>query len=313
MTISRRILITGGAGNIGASLARRLVNDEKNFVVIVDNLVTGKMEKLPDGPHQNWRFFRADVNEYDDIVPIMVSGSFDYVFHYAAIVGVSRTLENPHLVLRDIRGFDNVLGLAKNTGVRRVFFASSSEVYGEATQVPQREETTPLNSRLPYAVVKNVGEAYFRTFSQEFGLDHTIFRFFNTYGPLQSTDFVVSRFIDRALRDEDLTIYGDGSQSRTFCYIDDNLDFTQKVLEEDLWVNATVNVGNDCEVTVSQLAEKIVSITGSKSRIVHVPALPEGDMSRRCPDVSKMLSTLGRPLVSIEEGIRRTINSALTE
>jgi UDP-glucose 4-epimerase len=309
----RRILITGGAGNIGASLARRLVTNPDNFVVVVDSLVTGSLEKLPSKSHANWRFVRADVNSYDDLAPIMVSQAFDAVFHYAAIVGVKRTLENPHLVLKDIRGFENVLGLAKNTGVRRVFFASSSEVYGEAAEIPQREATTPLNSRLPYAVVKNVGEAYFRTFSQEFGLNHTIFRFFNTYGPLQSADFVVSRFIGQALRGENLTIYGDGNQSRTFCYIDDNLDFTEKVLEEDLWLNETVNVGNDREITVTELAEKVISITGSQSQVVHLPPLPEGDMSRRCPDVSKMLSTLERPLVPIEEGIRLTAMAARAE
>lgn len=306
----RKILITGGAGNIGGSLARRLVQNPDNYVVIVDNMLTGNSNKLPSRSFENWLFIRGDVNCREDIAPIMTAHRFDVVFHYAAVVGVRRTLENPHLVLNDIKGFENVLSLAKNTGTRRVFYSSSSEVYGEPIEVPQREDTTPLNSRLPYAIVKNVGEAFFRTYSQEFGLDHTIFRFFNTYGPLQSTDFVVSRFIKQAVRGEELTIYGDGSQSRTFCYIDDNLDFTEKVLDEDLWLNATVNVGNDREVSVGDLAEKVVSITQSKSRIVHLPPLPEGDMSRRCPDVSKMLSTLGRPLVSIEEGIRRTAAAA---
>jgi UDP-glucose 4-epimerase len=304
--MSKRILITGGAGNIGASLARRLVMNPENYVVIVDSLATGSLEKLPSAANSNWHFVRADVNHYQDIAPIIISGAFDVVFHYAAVVGVKRTLENPQLVLRDIRGFENILGLSKNTGVRRVFYASSSEVYGEATEIPQREATTPLNSRLPYAVVKNVGEAYFRTYYHEFGLNYTIFRFFNTYGPLQSDDFVVSRFISQAIRGEDLTIYGDGSQSRTFCYIDDNLDFTEKVLEKDLWLNATVNVGSDQEVKIADLAEKVVAIIGSKSRIVHLPPLIEGDMSRRCPDVSKMMSTLDRQLTPIEEGIRRT-------
>lgn len=302
--------MTGGGGNIGGSLARRLVQNPKNFVVIVDNMLTGTLAKLPSRSFSNWRFVRADANCFEDIMPIMTAHTFDAVFHYAAVVGVRRTLENPHLVLRDIKGFENILSTAKNIGTRRVFYSSSSEVYGEAIEVPQREDTTPLNSRLPYAIVKNVGEAFFRTYSQEFGLDHTIFRFFNTYGPLQSTDFVVSRFIRQALAGEDLTIYGDGSQSRTFCYIDDNLEFTEKVLEEDLWLNETVNVGNDREVTVAELAEKVLTITRSKSRIVHLPPLSEGDMSRRCPDVSKMLTTLGRPLISIEEGIERTVAAA---
>lgn len=305
--MQRKILITGGAGNIGGSLAKRLVTNPDNYVVVVDNLLTGRPDKLPDAALGNWKFIRADVNKITDIAPVMTAYGFDVVFHYAAVVGVRRTLDNPRLVLEDIKGFENVLGLAKNTGVARVFFSSSSEVYGEAVEVPQREDTTPLNSRLPYAIVKNVGEAFFRTYSQEYGLPHTIFRFFNTYGPLQSSDFVVSRFIDQALRGEDLTIYGDGSQSRTFCYIDDNLDFTERVLEDGAWENQTVNVGNDREVSVAELAGMVLEITGSRSRLVHLPPLPDGDMSRRCPDVSKMLGTLGRPLVTIEDGIRRTV------
>jgi UDP-glucose 4-epimerase len=111
---------------------------------------------------------------------------FDYVFHYAAVVGVKRTLENPVLVLEDLQGIRNVLTLCKNTGVKRVFYASSSEVYGEPVHLPQHEHNTPLNSRLPYAVVKNAGESFCRSYFQEYGLEYTIFRFFNTYGPKQS-------------------------------------------------------------------------------------------------------------------------------
>src|SRR5437588_12842334 len=122
------------------------------------------------------------------------------------------------MVLDDIKGIQNVLHLAKNTGVKRVFFSSSSEVYGEPVEFPQNEFTTPLNSRLPYAVVKNVGEAFLRSYKQEFDLDYTIFRFFNTYGPKQSSDFVMTKFIKAALANDRITIYGDGSQTRTFCY-----------------------------------------------------------------------------------------------
>lgn len=191
----RKILITGGAGNIGGSLARRLVQDSGNYVVIVDNLLTGSAGKLPDAKHRNWKFIKADVNQFNDIAPVVTSGSFNYVFHYAAVVGVQRTLAYPRLVLNDIDGIRNILDLAKNTGVDRVFYSSSSEVYGEPVEVPQVEATTPLNSRLPYAIVKNVAEAFCRSYQQEYGLDYTVFRFFNTYGPLQSEDFVISKFI----------------------------------------------------------------------------------------------------------------------
>ena len=208
--------------------------------------------------------------------------------------------------MRDVDGIKHILNLSKSTRVKRVFFSSSSEVYGEPFEIPQREETTPLNSRLPYAIVKNIGEAYLKSYQQEFGLDYTIFRFFNTYGPNQSADFVISRFIQLALRGEDITIYGDGSQTRTFCYIDDNISIAEKCINENICINETLNVGNDNEMTIVELAEKIITQLNSSSKIIHLPPLPEGDMKRRCPDISRMKQILNRPLTSLEEGIEKT-------
>lgn len=304
--MTKKILITGGAGNIGGSLARRLVTNPENFVVIVDNLLTGSKNKLPDPSYKNWRFIKVNVNDRLDIAPVVSAGNFDYIFHYAAVVGVQRTLENPKMVLDDIDGVRNILDLAKNTGVKRVFFSSSSEVYGEPVEIPQVEATTPLNSRLPYAIVKNVAEAFCKSYQREYGLDYTIFRFFNTYGPLQSEDFVISRFIGQALRNEDLTIYGDGGQTRTFCYIDDNLDATIATMDRELCINDVMNVGSDVEVSVVTLAHLIINLLGSKSKIVHLPPLKEGDMTRRKPDITKMRAVLDRELLSLDEGIRRT-------
>jgi UDP-glucose 4-epimerase len=298
-----KILITGGAGNVGGSLARRLIENPEYFVVVVDNLLTGSLKKLPNSSYKNWKFIKADVNNLNEIMPIMVSNNFDYVFHYAAVVGVQRTLDNPKMVLDDINGIKNILDLAKSTSVKRVFFSSSSEVYGEPVEIPQKEATTPLNSRLPYAIVKNVAEAFCRSYQQEFDLDYTIFRFFNTYGSLQSDDFVISKFVNLALNSQDITIYGDGSQTRTFCYIDDNLDATIACMEQGLCINDVMNVGSDLEMTVLKLAEEIISITGSKSRVVHLPALKEGDMTRRNPDISKMKKILNRDLLSLNQGI----------
>ncbi len=303
----RNILITGGAGNVAGSLAARLVQDKDNYVVIVDNLLTGCVSKLPSKEHLNWKFIKADVNNFNEIASIMSSLSFDIVFHYAAVVGVKRTLLHPKMVLNDIDGIKNVLDMAKNTGVKRVFFSSSSEVYGEPVEIPQHEERTPLNSKLPYSIVKNVGEAFLKSYYQEYGLEYGIFRFFNTYGPRQSTDFVISKFIHSALKGNDITIYGDGSQTRTFCYIDDNLDVTEKILNENLMVNDVLNIGSDLEMTILQLAQAVIQHTNSKSNIVHLSALLEGDMTRRKPDNSKMLSILGKPLTTLEEGIRKTI------
>jgi UDP-glucuronate decarboxylase len=304
--MKRKILITGGAGNVGGSLARRLAADPDNYIVIIDNLSTGSRDKLPQNNFCNWRLIKADCNKIEEMTPIMCSMSFDYVFHYAAVVGVKRTLEFPRMVLDDIRGIENVLVLSKSTGVKRVFYSSSSEVYGEPVEFPQRESTTPLNSRLPYAIVKNLGEAFFKSFYQEYGLQYTIFRFFNTYGPLQSTDFVVSRFIDLALRGEPLKIYGDGLQTRTFCYIDDNLDTIHEILYKDIAINEVINIGSDVELAVLDLASIVINRLNSKSSIVHLPPLKEGDMSRRLPDIVRMRSILRRDLTPLEIGICKT-------
>ena len=300
----KRILITGGAGNVGGSLARELVRRGNADVLVVDNLQTGSLDKLPSAGDR-FSFIRADVNEYTDIAPVFFGFRPDFVFHYAATVGVERTTQNPMMVLDDIAGIRNVLTLSKGLGVSRIFYSSSSEVYGEPVEFPQKEDSTPLNSRLPYAVVKNVGEIFVKTFQREFGLPFTIFRFFNTYGPLQSTDFVVSRFVTQAIKGEDITIYGDGSQSRTFCYVDDNVEFQIACLDRGLHENETVNVGSDHELSVLELAKLVVDRLGSTSKVVNLPALKEGDMRRRVPDNGKMREALRRDLVSIEEGIDR--------
>lgn len=303
----RKILVTGGAGNVGGGLVRSLIRDPNNLVCIVDNLVTSSLDKLPSRDRGDYEFINADVNNYSDISPIMTSMAFDYVFHYSALVGVNRTLQNPMRVLEDIEGIKNVLRLAKNTRVKRIFYSSSSEVYGEPVEFPQNEVTTPLNSRLPYAIVKNVGEAFIKAFYQEFGLNYTIFRFFNTYGPGQSNDFVVMKFIDAALNGRDITIFGDGRQTRTFCYIDDNVTATETILNDGLCVNTVINVGNDIEYPIIDVAKMVKEITRSHSRIVHLPALKEGDMTRRQPDISKMRSILGRELIPLQVGIQKIL------
>ena len=300
-----KILVTGGAGNVGGALVEKLVQDKNNFVVVVDNLSTGYLSKLPSAEHENWKFIKADVNNYREISSIMLAYNFHYVFHFAAVVGVIRTQENPVSVLNDISGIKHVLNLSKNSSVKHVFFSSSSEVYGEPVELPQHEHRTPLNSRVPYAVVKNVGESFLKSYQQEYGLTYTIFRFFNTYGPNQSTDFVVSRFLALALKNEDITIYGDGSQTRTFTYIDDNIDTICHIMNKKLLENDVINIGSDILMTVLELANLVVSITKSTSKIIHIPALKDGDMTRRQPDNTKMKEILARDLISVEEGIKR--------
>jgi UDP-glucuronate decarboxylase len=303
----RKILITGGAGFIGSCLAEKLVSDPDNYVVVVDDLSTGEIRKLPQMPKDNWRFVKCNVNLYRDIAEVMLSNKFDYVFHYAAFVGVKQTQSNPIKVLKDLYGIEYIFDLCKNSGVKRVFFASSSEVYGEPVDLPQNEETTPLNSRIPYAVVKNVGEAYLKSYKKEYDLDYTCFRFFNTYGPKQSVDFVMSKFIALALRNEPIPIYGDGLQTRTFCFVDDNIEATTKALYNNLYINDVVNIGSDYEITILDLAKMIIRLTGSSSVLEYMPPLPEGDMKRRFPDITKMRKLLNRDLVTMEQGILRIL------
>lgn len=305
----KKILVTGGAGNIGSALVDGLLKEGDSEIVIFDNLITGSKRKLPSKDNQNWTFIQGDVNVKNDIAEVMLSRNFDYVYHYAALVGVQRTQDNPLEVLKDIEGIKNILELSKNTAVKRVHYSSSSEVYGEPVHIPQNEIHTPLNSRVPYAVVKNVGESFIRSYHQEFDLNYSIFRFFNTYGSKQSRDFVVSKFLASALKNEAITIYGKGDQSRTFCYIDDNIDFTLKCLREDLLVNDVANVGSSEVISILDLAKLIIDITNSRSEIIYLPPLAEGDMKRRQPDNSKMKKVLNRDLTLIADGIKKMLKT----
>ncbi len=304
-----KILVTGGAGNVGSALVYKLLLNPDNYVVIVDNLSTGFIFKLPSQDIKTWKFINADVNNYSDISTIMHSYNFHFVFHYAAVVGVQRTQNNPIAVLNDIDGIKNILNLSKNSSVQHVYFASSSEVYGEPVQLPQHEHDTPLNSRVPYAVVKNVGESFFRSYWQAYRLPFTIFRFFNTYGPNQSTDFVIARFLGLALKNKDITVYGDGSQTRTFTYVDDNVEVCNKIFEQKLLVNDVINIGNEEVLTIKELAELVINITNSTSKIVFLPPLKDGDMTRRQPDNTKMKEILNKKLITVEEGIKLMIAS----
>jgi UDP-glucose 4-epimerase len=299
-----KIIVTGGAGNVGSALVEKLIADPDNFVVIVDNLSTGFVSKLPSPDAINWKFIKANVNNTEDIASVMLSHNFDYVFHFAAVVGVTRTQENPIDVLNDIEGIRNILNLSKNSSVKHVYFSSSSEVYGEPVELPQNEHRTPLNSRVPYAVVKNVGECFFRSYWQIYQLPYTIFRLFNTYGPNQSTDFVVARFLAAALKNKEITIYGDGLQTRTFTYVKDTVDVCYSIFKERLLVNDVINIGSDELMTIKELAELTIQITGSSSTIRYLPPLKEGDMTRRQPDNRKMKEILSKKIISISEGIR---------
>ncbi len=309
----KRILVTGGAGNVGGALADRLIESKKYHVVILDNFRTGSKSKLPSKSHENWSLVVGDANEFQTLSDLFEANSFDYVFHYAALVGVDRTLANPIDVLRDIQGINHVCELCVQHGIKRVFFSSSSEVYGEPLQIPQNEDETPMNAILPYAKVKSVGESFFEAYRKERGLEYTIFRFFNTYGPKQSQDFVIGKFIWSALKNEDVTVIGDGSQTRTFCHINDNLDVTMQCLENDLFVNEIINLGNNHEISILELAEFVIETLDSNSKVVHLPAREEGDMNRRKPDLSKLRKHYKKEMIDLETGIKMVAEAIKAE
>jgi len=295
----KKVLITGGAGFIGALLANALSKKFPNwFIVCVDNLLFGDLKRLKKA--ENFKFINCDVNDFNSISSIFYTYSFD---------GVKQTLENPMLVFKDIEGIKNIVHLSYYTNVKRLFFSLSSEVYGEPFKIPQDEESTPLNSKLPYAVVKVFGETYIRHFSRQHNLSWTIFRLFNIYGEIQRPDFVVSKFIKQALKNEPITIYGDGKQTRTFLYINDLIDIIIFTIENDIFINEIVNIGSDNEITILELANIIKNLSNSKSQIVFLPPLQEGDMKRRCPDISKLRVFYKKKFISINEGIKRILDN----
>ena len=287
-----KILITGGAGFIGSSIAKKLLN--KNYkIYLIDDLSTGNEFNIPKNNLVN--FIKINVNNKKLLLNKFKNIKLDYIFHFAACVGVKRTLKTPLKVLDDIEGFKNIFYLAK------------LKKYGEGNGLAQNEEKTPLNSRLPYAIVKNIGEAFCKTFKAEHNINYTIFRLFNTYGPNQSEDFVIGKFIRMAIKNKNLYVYGDGKQSRTFCYIDDTIDSIINCFESKKYINNTVNIGNNKVINILQLAITIKKITKSNSNIIHLKPLKEGDMLRRKPDITKMKLLLNRNFTSLNNGLKKIL------
>ena len=307
MKSRENVLITGVAGNIGSYLAKKIISEDNFNLVGVDDLSTGSANKLPS-LCDTFNFIKINVNKFDEISSIFDAYKFDYVFHFAAMVGIERVKANPIKVFDDIDGIKNILNLSENQKVKRVFFSSSSEIYGEPISLPQNEEKSPLDCKLPYPVVKNVGEILLKAYFDKFGLNYTIFRFFNTYGPNQSEDFVIPNFLRNAKSNLPIYIYGDGSQTRTFCYVDDNIDTIYKCLTQNVGNLETINVGSNIETSILELARLIIKITNSKSEIIFLkPSSKRYDQFRRKPDIEKMQNILQRGLISLEEGLKKLL------
>ena len=300
-----RVVVTGGAGFLGSHLCRALL-DRGDEVVALDNLLTGSVENVDDlFERGSFTFVKHDVTNY-----VHVSGRVDAVLHFASPASPRDYLEHPIKTLKvGSLGTHKTLGLAKEKGARYLL-ASTSEVYGDPEVHPQTEEywghVNPVGPRGVYDEAKRFAEAMTMAYQRAHGVDTRIVRIFNTYGPaLRAGDGrVVSNFLVQAQAGKPITVYGDGSQTRSFCYVSDEVHGILALLDSDHV--GPVNIGNPHEFTVLQLAELVIELTGSSSEIVHEP-LPVDDPTQRRPDISLARKVLGwEPEVELREGLRRT-------
>jgi dTDP-glucose 4,6-dehydratase len=300
-------LITGGAGFIGSHLCERLLS-EGFRVICMDNVITGNKGNIVGMvKNENFTFIRHDVTKHIDI-----GARIDYVLHFASIASPADYVEYPIQTLKvGTLGTHNALGLAKSKGA--VFmFASTSEVYGDPEVNPQPEtywgNVNPVGIRSCYDESKRCGEALTMAYRRKHGLDTKIIRIFNTYGPrMRKNDGrVVPAFINQALEGRPLTVYGDGKQTRSFCYISDMIEGIMRLMQSG--INEPVNIGNPHEITILDFAKKVIKLTESDSEIEYKP-LPENDPKTRHPDIAKARKELKwAPKVSLEEGIGLTID-----
>ncbi|MCF8716177.1 SDR family oxidoreductase [Joostella atrarenae] len=301
----KRILITGAAGFLGSHLCDRFMN-EGMYVIGMDNLITGDLRNIEHlRSSENFEFIHHDVTKYIDI-----SGELDYILHFASPASPIDYLKIPIQTLKvGALGTHNLLGLAKDKNAR-ILVASTSEVYGDPLVHPQTEEyygnVSPVGPRGVYDEAKRFMESITMAYHRFHGVDTRIARIFNTYGPKMRLNDgrVIPAFIGQALRGEDLTIFGDGSQTRSFCYVDDEIEGIYRLLMSDY--HEPVNIGNPTEISIKDFAEEIVKLTGTNQKIVYKP-LPKDDPSQRRPDITKAREILKwEPKISRQEGMERT-------
>jgi dTDP-glucose 4,6-dehydratase len=300
------VVITGAAGFIGSHLCQALL-DRGASVVGIDNLLTGDLANIAHLRDRDFQFIRHDVTNYID-----VDGPVDYVLHWASPASPIDYLELPIPTLKvGALGTHKALGLAK---AKKATFliASTSEVYGDPLEHPQKEtywgNVNPIGPRGVYDEAKRFAEAMTVAYRRFHGVNTKIVRIFNTYGPRMRVNDgrAVPAFMSQALRNEDVTVFGDGRQTRSFCYVSDLVAGILKLMEAP--VNDPVNIGNPQELTIEQIARKIIEMTGSKSRIVYKP-LPEDDPKVRQPDITRARTLLGwEPVVTLEEGLGKTVD-----
>ncbi len=306
MALTRtRILVTGGAGFLGSHLCERLLA-EGNDVLCVDNYFTGRKENIAHllgNPH-------FEAMRHDVTFPLYVE--VDQIYNLACPASpVHYQFDPVQTTKTSVIGAINMLGLAKRIGAR-ILQASTSEVYGDPTVHPQTEDyrgnVNPLGPRACYDEGKRCAETLFFDYHRQHRTPIKVVRIFNTYGPRMHPNDgrVVSNFIVQALRNEDITLYGDGSQTRAFCFVDDLIEGFMRLMATGPDITGPINIGNPHEIPVRELAERVIRITGSSSRIVHRP-LPQDDPLQRCPDIALARKVLGwQPTVELDTGLRRT-------
>lgn len=301
----KRVLITGAAGFLGSHLSDRFIQ-EGCQVVGMDNLITGDMRNIEHlMPLKEFEFYHHDVSKY-----VHVAGHLDYILHFASPASPIDYLKIPIQTLKvGSLGTHNLLGLAKAKNAR-ILVASTSEVYGDPLVHPQNEDywgnVNPIGPRGVYDEAKRFQEAITMAYHNIHGLETRIVRIFNTYGPRMRLNDgrVLPAFIGQALRGEDLTIFGDGSQTRSFCYVDDLVEGIYRLLMSDYAY--PVNIGNPDEITIGQFAEEIIKLTGTKQKVIYTP-LPTDDPKQRKPDITRAREILGwEPKVSRQEGLKIT-------
>ena len=306
MENKKRVLITGGAGFLGSHLCDRFLK-EGYHVIAMDNLLTGSMDNIEHlFPNKNFEFYHHDVSKY-----VHVPGELHYILHFASPASPIDYLKMPIQTLKvGSLGTHNLLGLAKAKRAR-ILVASTSEVYGDPLVHPQTEEywgnVNPVGPRGVYDEAKRFQEAIAMAYHTFHGLETRIVRIFNTYGPRMRLDDgrVLPAFISQALRGEDLTCFGDGSQTRSFCYVDDLVEGIYRLLLSDY--PYPVNIGNPDEITIKEFGDEIIRLTGASQKIIFKP-LPTDDPKQRRPDITKAKEILGwSPKYSRAEGLKPTL------
>jgi nucleoside-diphosphate-sugar epimerase len=304
------VLVTGGAGFLGSHICEKLLM--KDYTVLcLDNLSSGNMNNIANCmKDKKFVFIKADANT-SDLENVFRKNEIDFVFHYSFTMGNKINVEEPVRVLNDVKGIQNVFDLSRKYDVKKIVYASSSEVYGEPVKLPDKEDEV-VNPKVPYAVIKLLGEKFVETYFEQYNLKACALRIFNTYGPRQVTtstySFVVGNFIQQVFSDKQPTVLGDGNQTRDFLYIDDNIEATMRAFEFDSTNGQVINIAKGERITINELANKIINLCGKNLTPTYLP-FRKHEIIHRVADVSKMKKLLKfEPRINLEEGLKKTID-----